>query len=98
MSAYYVGGEDAYYEPSEEGPCPCIDGGLAECYCGSTVSLDDARDWLVEQGVDPEGMYADEVIAAIDERHAYGFEGFHDEVAARKASQWIRQFQMSRGD
>lgn len=81
-----VGMEDAWYEAPPEGICPCSEGGLIECYCHSEVTFQDARDWLSERGIDVETRYADEVVAAIEEAHPDGYEGFHDDVAAEKAS------------
>lgn len=96
MSPHYIGYEDAFYQPRDEPPCPCIDGGLLDCYCGGIVSLSDARDWLIEQGVhDAHLLHADEVIGEVNDRHPEGFEGFYDEQAAEKASARLRGFDYS---
>ncbi len=87
----YIGGETAYYEPADN-VCPCSEAGLLECYCGSEVTLQDARDWLAARAIDVETRYADEVMAAVEEQHPDGYEGFHDDVAAQKAARRLGHF------
>lgn len=88
---WYIGGESDWYEPRESATCPCSDGGLLLCYCGSEVTFSDGRDWLDQHGIPAEALYADEVVGLIEEHHPGGYEEFHEETAGRKAAEGLRR-------
>ena len=86
-----IGMEDGYYEP-RDAACPCSEAGLLECFCGGSVTPDDARAWLQSQGVDVEGLHATDVIVEVEERHPGGWEAWYDECAAEKARRLVYGF------
>jgi hypothetical protein len=85
-----VGYEDGYYDVQSDEACPCAQAGLAECYCGGPVSMNDARDWLRERGIPAIELYGAEVITAIEGAYPGGWEAFYDNTAADKASRRLK--------